>query len=152
MTTVRSYLHIPSLAFAAIMGMLSVVGEASACSAKGPGKAMGACCAGPDQSACCCDQVEPRPALTDRTAVGMPGGTGRLLAPDSPCECRPGEPTESAPKPESSSSENRTDRESTRSLEQVFPVQPTIAVDRLVQPTQSPPGTPLYLRTSRLLI
>jgi hypothetical protein len=134
------------------VGMLSVAGEVSACSAKAASRAIRACCTGSAGSACCCDstRVESQPESADRTTV-LPAAGG-LFAPETPCECRGGEPTEPASKPESPSPERRTDQDRNGSVELTFETRPAVVLVRLIPPTESPPGTPLYLRTSRLLI
>jgi hypothetical protein len=153
-TALRSYLRLSSIALAAIVGMLSVAGEAVACSAKDPGAGARSCCASPSRSACCCEaeKAEPGPPSIERTAVGLLSGSGHLLAPNSPCECRTGGPNEPAPKPQSPTSERRTDQERARSFESILEFCPTTIFFSLIPPTESPPGVPLYLRSSRLLI
>jgi hypothetical protein len=142
------HLRLGGIVLAAIVGMLSVIGESSACSTKAASK----CCPGPVRSACCCEssKAESHPESTERETV-RPTSAGRF-APKAGCECRTGEPTEPASKPESPSSENRTGQDGARSVERIFGVRPAIAIARLVPPTASPPRTPLYHRTSRLLI
>jgi len=81
----------------------------------------------------------------------LPDGAG-LFAPESPCECRSGVPSEPASKSESPSPERRPEQNGASSAELTSHLRPVIAPDRLVRVTESPPGTPLYIRTSRLLI
>jgi hypothetical protein len=152
----RADLRLAAIVVAAMLGMLSADREAAGCSANSPGggKARASCCAGNSRSACCCgaEKAEPRPRPIERTAVGVPIGGGRLLAPDSPCECRAGDPTEPASKPGLPSSRHRTDQDGARYVERIPDVRPAIAIARFVLPTESPPGAPLYLRMSHLLI
>jgi len=150
MTAPHAHRLLPSLALAAIVGMLSVAGEASACSVQRASTAASACCAG---TACCCEptKVEPHPESADRTTSLPLGGDG-LSLPASPCHCRPSEPTEPASKSESPSPERRTDQDRARSGELIFGFRPAIVFVRPVLPTESPPRAPLYLRISRLLI
>ena len=152
MKGLRRDLCLPLVALWAIVGMLSVTGEVSACSTKAASRASRACCTGSASSACCCKPatVESQPESAARTTV--PPAAGALLAPKTPCECREGEPTEPASKPGSPSSERRTDQDRNGSVEPTFEVRPSVVFVRLIPPTESPPGTPLYLRTSRLLI
>jgi hypothetical protein len=154
MTAFRCHFRLPSTVLAAIVGILSVAGEASACSTMNRGKATRSCCAGLSRSACCCEAetAETRPESPDSQAVGMTADGGRLLAPGSPCECRVGDPTESAPQPKSASSRHRIDRDGVRSVELNVDIRPAIARAPVGLATETPPRTPLYLRTSRLLI
>ena len=127
--------------------MLSVVGEASACSTGS--KAARSCCAAAPATACCCET--PGPETAGPAALTPPIGGG-LSAPDRPCECRPGDPAEPASKPESPSSVQRGARDRADSGEVTFHARPAVAFARIVGPTGDPPKTPLYLRNSRLLI
>jgi hypothetical protein len=150
MIAIRHHFRLPLVALAAIVGMLSAVGEVSACTATR--RAAGACCDGRDRSACCCEagKAGPQPRSADGARTHSPSGGG-LRAPDASCQCRSGGPTDPAPKPRSPSSERRTDPDRIRSVGPVTHVRPTTALVRLIPPTESPPGNPLYLRTSRLL-
>jgi hypothetical protein len=152
MTGLRRDLCVPLVALWAIIGMLSVTGEASACSMTAASAASRACCTASAGSACCCESttVESQPEPVARTTV-LPAAGG-LFAPKTPCECREGEPTEPASKPGQPSPERRTDQDRNGSVELTFEVRPAIVFVRLISPTESPPGAPLYLRTSRLLI
>ena len=154
MTAVRCYLRLSSIALAAIVGMLSVAGEAAACSTKGSSDNTRSCCATPSRSACCCvaETAEPSPRPIEHTAVGLAGESEHHLAPDSSCECRPSRPSEPAPKPQSPTSERRTDQDRARSFESILGIRPRITFVSLVSSTESPPGAPIYLRASRLLI
>jgi hypothetical protein len=149
----RRYFRIPSVALAAIIGMLSVAGEASACSMKAAKKAASACCTGNSQSACCCDadKVESKFQSSELTLVRTLPEAG-AIAPASSCECRPGNPTEPASKPESGTSRHQTDQDRVRSASLISEIRPAIIFVRLALPTERPPATPLYLRMSRLLI
>ena len=141
-------LRLPSLVLAAIVGMLSAAGEASACSALRAGKPISGCCARRAQSACCCQAktVKSRPESSRHTL----GGIGSS-AEEAACVCRPGAPADPAPKPRSPSDERRTPQDRTGSVEPTNELYLAIAFVRLVPPTESPPGAPLYLRTSHLL-
>jgi hypothetical protein len=103
--------------------------------------------------ACCCEPAaaKSRPASADRSTVLPPAGAG-LVTPEPPCQCRSGGPNAPASKSESPSPERRPEQDRTGSAEAAVDIRPVIAPDGLVPPTESPPGTPLYIRTSRLLI
>ena len=152
MNGLRRDLCLPLIALWAITGMLSVPGEVSACSIEAPSRASRACCTGSAGSACCCESttVESQPEPTARTT--SPLAAGGLFAPKAPCECRQGEPIGPASKPRLPSPERRTDHDRDGSVELTFELRPAVVFVRLIPPTESPPGTPLYLRTSRLLI
>jgi hypothetical protein len=151
MNGLRRDLCLPLVALWAIVGMLSVTGEVSACSTKAASRASRACCTGSASSACCCKPatVESQPEPVARTTALPP--TGRHFAPNTPCECE-GEPTEPASKPGSPSPERRTDKDRSGPVELTFEVRPVVVFVRLIPPTESPSRTPVYLRTSRLLI
>jgi hypothetical protein len=152
MKGLRRDLCLPLVALWAIVGMLSVTGEVSACSTKAASRAGRACCAASAGSACCCESttVESQPESVAGTTV-LPDASG-LFAPKTPCQCRRGEPTEPASKPGQPSSQRRTDQGRNGSVGLTFEVRPAVVFVRLIPPTESPPGEPLYLRTSRLLI
>jgi hypothetical protein len=153
MTAHRSHFRLPLIVVTAIMGTLCVVEGASACSTNTPGNAASACCAGRGQSACCCESVktEPQSKSIDRILVRTPG-EARHFSPASSCECRTGNPAEPARKPESPTSRRRADQDRVRPVELISEIRPAIALVRLVLPTESPPGTSLFLRTTHLLI
>ncbi len=148
MSVIRSQLRLTSIVLAAIAGMVSLTGEATACSAK----AARSCCTGSSGPACCCEAGKPvsAPRSIERFSVGMPRGTGRLLAADPECECRIGGPTEPATRPRSARPEVRPDSSPARIFESIPEFRPTIPLVAVVPPTGSPPGLPLYLRASRL--
>jgi hypothetical protein len=148
MTGLRHHLRLPGIVLAAIVGTLSVVGEVSACSTK----AASNCCPGPAKSACCCEPATGQPRSESAERGTVHSASAVRFAPEPGCECRSGEPTGPASKSESPPSQHRTDQGSPRILELVPDVRPPIAITRLVLPTESPPRTPLYLRTSRLII
>ena len=154
MTGSRPDLRLPAIVLAAMLGMFSVAGEASGCSANGlgDGKAARSCCSGRPRSACCCEVQEstPRPRPIERTAIGMPTVGGPLVTPVSSCECREDEPTEPASKPARSSPRHRLDQDGAPSFDRSLDVRPALALARLVDATESPPGAPLYLRTSHM--
>jgi hypothetical protein len=149
MTSLRPHPRFPWIALAAFVGLLSVVGEASACSDKPASKATRSCGSACPATACCCES--PSPESTDLSTAPRPVGVN-LSVPYAPCECRPGGPTDPASKPESTSSERRSDHDRVESVDVTIEAHPAIASARIVLPAESPPKTPLYLRTSRLLI
>src|SRR5581483_9413275 len=102
MSGLRRHLRLSWVALAAIAGMLSVVGEASACSAKPEIKAGRPCCAASQTPSCCCEA--PATDSADLPPTAPRAGDG-LARPPAPCQCRPGEPAEPAQKSESSPSE-----------------------------------------------
>lgn len=149
MTGLRHHLRLPWFVLAAIVGMLSVAGEASACSIKAASKAARSCCTSAPASACCCETPGPGSSHLSR-APSLIGNS--LAVPNPTCECRPGTPGDPAPKPASPSSERRTDQGRVESVDLTHEVPPSLTFARIVLPANSPPKTPLYLRTSRLLI
>jgi len=84
--------------------------------------------------------------------VAIPSGGAGLAVPDRPCECRSSDPAAPTSEPESRSSEDRSDHVCGDSVGLTLDAHPAITFARLILPTASPPKSPLYLRTSRLLI
>ena len=153
MNGVRSNFRLPYLALVAVVGALSLAGDASACSTMRANKASSACCVGGGQSACCCESIKTELPLesSGRTLVRSTNGAGHFT-PAPSCGCRSGNSNEPAPKPESPTSRQRTDRDRVESHEPTVHVNRTVTITRLILPSASPPATPLYLRMSRLLI
>jgi hypothetical protein len=149
MSLLRPHPRFPWIALAAFVGLLSAVGEASACSDKPASKATRSCGSACPANACCCEA--PSPESTGLSTEPTPLGVN-LSVPYAPCECRPGVPTDPASKSESTSSERRSDHDRAEAIDVIFEALPAITLVRIVLPTDSPPKIPLYLRTSRLLI
>jgi hypothetical protein len=149
----RSNLRLPYIVLAAIVGMFSVAGEASACSTKQASTAPSACCVGRVQSACCCEAKKTELPLesTGRFLARSTNDAGHFT-PAPSCGCRSGSSNEPAPKPESPTSRHRTDQDRLESCEPIILANRAITITRFILPSVSPPATPLYLRTSRLLI
>lgn len=154
MTRLYHHLRLPWIALAAIVGLLSVAGESAACEAKSTPKAARSCCASRSSSDCggCCGFVEDssRPAANGRS-VAAAAEVG-LAVPQRQCECRSGGPAAPAPKPESRPAQTRPDRD--RDTDVAFFIEDSAAVTfaPLTPRPSGSPKTPLYLRTSRLLI
>jgi hypothetical protein len=151
MAVQRLQLRLPWVALVAIMGMLSVAGEATAGTVNGASRE---CCIVRTCDKCCCDapSTSSPPATTNRPSA-HPSDRANLTTPTRPCECRSGEPAAPAPKPASRSSESRGDQARSNSFARsVDAPAPADVFARLLLPTGSPPKTPLYLRTARLLI
>jgi hypothetical protein len=156
MALFRHHSRLAWVAVAAIMGMLSVAGDASASTADvAPRGDIRSCCAEGRCTVCCCKPAEapPRPRPADRSAA-LPSKGGDIAAPARPCECRSSEPATPAPKPESRSSEGRGDQARGEPVDPALDAGPPPAATfaRLILPTSSPPKSPLYLRIARLLI
>src|SRR5258708_2063011 len=111
MTAFRHHPRLPWFALAAIVGMLSMVGEASARTVKGATRAPRWGGVVPRPWECCCGRAKARPLTPaiELWAMSPPEGAG-LSAPAVPCECRWDEPTDPASKPESRTDEQRSDR------------------------------------------
>ena len=149
MISLRRHFRLPCIALVAIVGTLSMVGEVSACTVKAAIKATRSCCAALPVSNCCCEPSSSESA-TPASVVSL---TNHGLSTSTvPCECRRGDPTESAPKPESPSSERRSDQDRGESVDLTFETHSSITFARLILPPGCLPKIPLYLRTSRLLI
>jgi hypothetical protein len=150
---IRSNLRLPYIVLAAIVGILSLAGEALACATKQASTALSACCVGRVQSACCCEVKKTELPLesTGRT-LARSTTEASLFTPVRSCECRSGNSNEPAPKPESPTSRHRTDQNRVESDEPIILANRAMTITRFILPSVSPPATPLYLRTSRLLI
>jgi hypothetical protein len=155
MSNVRCHLRLAVVASVAIAGMVLTASSASA-SPTNPGSQTGsrACCLKRSCTVCCCGtsntqspgQSATSPALQSRKSLAI------ALPPSIPCECRSNTPATPAPKPESRSEEQRSDRDrADSSLPASFVSSPSMFT--FVRLTVSgPPPAPLYLRTARLLI
>jgi hypothetical protein len=153
MTDSRHHFRLSWIALAAIVGMFSVAGDASASGTSGgPRNDARACCLKRVCTVCCCTPASASSgALTTGLMVALtPQGSG-LSAPARPCECRSSEPGSPGLRHESRSSEDRADQALGKSaLLNVYA--PTAVTSWLKLPNASPPKSPLYLRTARLLI
>jgi hypothetical protein len=145
------------VALLAIVGTVSVADVASACTTEVVAPAPRACCAERPPSECgCCTLGEALPssgASSHADAIVSSPANPLLRASMPSCECRAGEPAAPAERPAQRTSSERSE---------VQGIQPFAALDPaprrpsshtpLLLPNESPPKSPLYLRTSRLLI
>jgi hypothetical protein len=153
MTAFRHHPRLPWFALTAIVGMLSMVGEASASTVKGATQAPKSCCVVPPPSDCCCCPAKAKPLIPAIELSAMfPTDEARLSAPAIPCECRTDEPADPYSKPESRTPEQGSERASEEQVGSSFVLHPSTAFARFVPPTGNPPKSPLYLHTTRLLI
>jgi hypothetical protein len=155
MVIFRHHLRLPWLVLAAIMGMLSMAVEVSAGSTKGATDAprSKSCCVVPPPSDCRCCPAKARsfvPAI-ERSAASTTV-EARLFSAALPCECRSDLPTDPASRPESREAEPRPERIGETAVDPSFVAVPLARFTRFVPPTGSPPGSPLSLLTTRLLI
>jgi hypothetical protein len=156
MKTRRSSTRVLLIAFAAIVGMLSLADVASACTTK-PGRAPRACCVNhpPSECGCCGErQAIPSPASHSRVDAIVTSPAPDLYQTPSPsCECRASEPAAPSERPAQRTTIDRSDMQSREPSGILAPTDsPFPSLGRLQLPNESPPGSPLYLRTSRLLI
>jgi hypothetical protein len=154
MTAFRHHLRLTWVVLAAIVGMLSAAGGASASTSypesRGPGRS---CCVRRVCAKCCCppaSDVSGRP-LVGRSATVAPGGS-RLSTPAPLCECRPGRPKLPASSTDPRFSEHRQEQVADHAVELIVESLPAISPVRIVLSSALPPKSPLYLRNSRLLI
>lgn len=156
MTTRRPNSNIFLIAFAAIVGMLSFGDVASACTTK-PVSAPKACCAERPPSECgCCTPGETLPSSgVSSRADAIVGSPARVLsqAPTPSCECRASEPAAPSERPAQRTSTERSEAKGFETFATIATVvRPSPLLGRLLLANESPPKSPLYLRTSRLLI
>lgn len=150
-------LNLVWVALAAVAGLLSAGDVAKACAeVKAVPKA---CCTASPSAACgCCGSTAPIPEATrSRAAEWLPisAQAGVSVArPGSSCECRSNEPAAPAPKPDSRpSDESRNDQGHEQVIAYLaYAPRPFVPAIRLVSPNDSPPKSPLYLRTLHLLV
>jgi len=135
--------RLPWFALAAIVGMVSLVGEASAC----PVKAARPCCV--TRKACCCKatNAEVSEAAPDTSQV-----RDDLAAAPASCECRSNDSPEPARRPESRTSGRRADRDRGEPVVLVAEVTRRLVIAAVEPSRDRPPDRPVYLVTSRLLI
>lgn len=159
MTTQRPSTNVALVAFVAIVGMLSFADVASACSTTKSKSASTsrACCASRPSAECgCCGKVESLPPSTD--AMGedaVVAAPARLSSPpaSASCECRANEPAAPSERPAQPTNSQRTDGLSAETLAAVpQTARPSLSFGRLRLPNESLLKSPLYLRTSHLLI
>ena len=153
MTDLRYHLRHSLIALAAIVGMLSMVGEASARNPGGSSNTPKSCCVVTTPADCCCCPAKPDslPFSAGRS-TGVATGETRVATPDRSCECRSNEPAAPASKPESRSQEQRSERVSEGAFDTSFFVRPSVTSSRYIPPTGGPPNSPLPLLTIRLQI
>jgi hypothetical protein len=153
MTDLRHHFRLPWIVLAAILGLFSIVGEASASTPTAtPRNSARACCIGRVCSACCCVPADAvsSPAAVKKSVVIPARPT--LTSPVPLCECRPGGPTSPASKTEPCSFEDHSSQASATPPEMTVEHRPAITLVWIIPSTGNPPKSPLYLRTSRLLI
>lgn len=135
------------IAILAMLGLVSAVGDASACSTTPR-----ACCDAEPTAAClCCDET-PLPAPAP-VSVGLATVAGsHLQSPARPCECRVPSPSAPDAKQDSKSYDQRPDDSPGELSTSVEPTRPASTILRWILCRTSPPEAPLYLLNSRLNI
>ena len=154
MNGLRYHFRLTWIALAATVCMLSVMGNASASTTSGaPQNGARVCCLKRVCTVCCCPQASASSApLTTGRSVALPASGGSLSTPARPCECRSSEPGAPDSRHESRTSEDRSDQSHGESVQLNVHAPVAITFAQLILPTASPPKSPLYLRTARLLI
>lgn len=146
------------IALVAIVGVVSSSENAAAGTMAAECGSDQRCCVSRPMSACCTpsapSQVETSvdsadPEIVDRA----PNHTASLSPNVHPCECRASDPAAPASEPERRCPERRQGGDQSLDCkDRHAPTErPTPLTTSLVTPGSSPPRTPLYLRTSRLL-
>jgi hypothetical protein len=151
MTNARQHLRLLSIAFVAIMGVLSTVGDAKASNTTGA--SLRECCLKRICTVCCCEPTSGsslpetvwQTSAQPSTAVGLRPAT-------FPCECRSSDPATPDSRHESRSVGERTEPDCGESVDLTFPTPAAVTLARLILPNASATNSPLYLRTARLLI
>lgn len=141
------------VALAAIAGILSLAGDASACRVSDAAPAGRSCCVGRSPADCCCKGPVAAPERTATAPAPIGASRPSLGIPSPGCECRPGEPTAPTDRPAQRVHDDRPDAGRAYDLAPGFvPVPGLPPASRPIEPTASPPKAPIYLRTARLLI
>ena len=155
MTTRRPSSNIFLIAFAAIVGMLSFGDIASACTTK-PASAPKACCASRPTAECgCCPSGETQAASVhaSRAEAIVPTASRVVAQASTPsCECRASEPAAPTKRPAQRTSSERSEVKGFESFVFLAPATRPSLLAHFALQNESPPKSPLYLRTSRLLI
>jgi hypothetical protein len=133
------------IALAAMLGVLSLAGDATAAS---PREDACACCPVRKLARCCCEPTTAptRSGAVERSRTIAPGDDAR------PCECRPDAPASPASRQEPRAPQTRVDRGDGSVNPPCPAVASTTFDDRPGGPTAVPPKTPLYLRIAHLRI
>lgn len=135
------------VALAAIIGMLSSAEGVAACSEFAATDRGSNCCDFRPMDACggCETSATPQVEHREQPRSAASGHSA------SPCECRADVPKAPASKSERPSSERRQGTEQVAAEVRHAAEDTRPSPSHLVTPGDSPPGCPLYLRTSRLL-
>jgi len=155
MTDLRHSLRVPGIAIAALVGMLSVVSDASASGTSAtPRKGIPACCLNRACTLCCCKPASAsarrEPAAPPATLA--PNRADLANSPTLPCGCRANDPAAPAPRPQLSSGNPSSDQDRGDSLGLAPEFTSAHAFVRDMRHVPSPSKSPLYLRHARLLI
>lgn len=159
MAPISSLLRLPRVALVAIVAALWAGDVASASAGTAPDamarmRRDGCCCPMPAAGGCCCEPTPsaegPRPVRAIGAAmleaISLEAGQG-----GGHCQCRSDDPVSPAPRRDQRGPESREDRATTATAEATPPIHQG-RVHRPISTAPSDPGSPLYLRTSRLLI
>jgi hypothetical protein len=148
MIKVPHHLRLLAVAFAAILGSLSMAGDVKAAEATSR-----ECCLKRSCIVCCCEPTSSAGTLVAaRQVETTASGESSLSSRSIPCECRSGDPAAPDSRQESRPGEERSPQDCGEFVEVAFPAPLVATLARLVPPNASPPRSPLYLRTERLLI
>lgn len=148
----RSSPNVSLIALAAIVGMLSVGGTASACSGKQTSSPR-SCCSTRPSSDCGCCVATPADAMPEPDSLAASPGRILEAAPAPPCECRADEPTPTPGRPAQRAAVERIEAGAGEVLPSlVAAARPVPSLARRLIANESPPDSPLFLRHSRLLI
>jgi hypothetical protein len=153
MTRLLRDLRAFGIALAAVAGVLSVSGTASACSAGAAGKATSSCCtARPDTACGCCGEAVDVPSPAVGTRVDSHHEAGSRVIPAGRCVCRPERPPVPAGAPQSRPAERPSERLFDGAITvDAAPASAARLRSSPLSPSGSTPDAPVYLRTARLL-
>lgn len=150
MNVLRRHFRIPAIAFLAILGLSSIVGDAKAST---PGDSSRTCCLKRVCNLCCCKPASSSgvPEQAKKHVV-LSRGEHSVSAPARPCECRSSDPASPASSRGTRSFEERGDQKGNATVALTSARVTEGAFDRPVPPRAQLSHAPLYLRNARLLI
>jgi hypothetical protein len=148
MTHLRPDVRLSWVALAAVMGLLSVAGEASAA-----GKACSCCAKRVCSMGCCRGPIGPSgPETAVPPAALAPVRGGLTSLPAVPCECRSDVPAEPASKPEIPTADPRAEQDQIGSVALSIETSRPAVFAPVSAPAFGLSRAPLLLNTTRLLI
>lgn len=149
----RPSTHVILVAFATIVGMLSLADIGSACTTKAAAMPA-ACCVDRPKAACgCCTSGQLPTPVADADAIVSAPARVPFQASTPACECRESQPAAPSERQAPRTTSERNDVQGVGSFAvYVPPAHNSPSPGHVRLPNESPPESPIYLRTSRLRV